>query len=75
MSRPVKSPTADCLYCGTPVRRTSAGAWRTRKHGDQRPERCDVSPDKRHAPSPLPEMTEGQRILEESLLDSSQATP
>jgi hypothetical protein len=77
MTRPVSSLTADCLYCGKPVRRNSAGTWRARKRDDPRPWYCDASPgpDKRHAPSPAGEMTEGQRIIEESLLDSSQDMP
>lgn len=74
MSGPVNSPTADCLYCGKPVRRNRAGIWGARRRDDPHPWYCEAGPDagKRHAPSPLPEMTEGQRIIEESLLDSSQ---
>jgi hypothetical protein len=74
MSGSVRSPTADCFYCSKPVRRNSVGIWGARKRDDPHPWYCDASPapDKRHAPSPAGEMTEGQRIVEESLLDLSQ---
>jgi hypothetical protein len=77
VSGPVKSRTADCLYCSKPIRSNSAGIWGARKRGDPHPWYCDASPgpDKRHVPSPAGEMTEWQRIVEASLLDSSQANP
>lgn len=73
MSKPPQSPTADCLYCDKPIRRNRAGIWGARKRDDPHSWYCDASPDpdKHHAPSPVPAKTEGQRIIEESLLDLS----
>jgi hypothetical protein len=67
-----KSPTADCLYCGKPIRRNKLGGWFARKRSDASPF-CDLSPDGYHAPLPAAELTE--ETLSADPLDSSQACP
>jgi hypothetical protein len=64
-----KSPTADCLYCGKPIRRNKLGGWFARKRSDASPF-CDLSPDRYHTPSPTAE-----EMLSTNPLDSSQACP